>query len=191
MYCLALGTLLFLVFAQTWSQATDGSFTVETASVADKSRLKEVFDLLQEAKQDLKENQNYELPKQISIRIYPNLEAFTKATQAPWYLAAIADKTSNTIHTQRLQVLLERNSLKQTLRHELAHLAQPEDWPRWLSEGSAMLFAAEKPTAKPIENLSEAQLNELLASAPSQEQLARAAATAYNWSVAYWQNQAE
>jgi len=186
-----LGILAFPAVAQVWSQFTDGTFTVETASVADESRLKEVFEILQEAKQDLKENQNYELPKEVNVRIYPNLEAFTKATQAPWYVAAIADRTTNSIHSQRLQVLLDRNSLKQTLRHELAHLAQPDDWPRWLNEGSAMIFSAEKLTAEPFETISEARLNELLATTPTKEQLARAAATAYNWSVNYWQNQAE
>jgi hypothetical protein len=82
--------------------------------------------------------------------------------------------------------LLERNSLEKTLRHELFHLAQPADWPRWLAEGSAMIFAGETPGVEPLSNVSEGQLDVLLASVNSSEELARATATAYDWARDYW-----
>jgi hypothetical protein len=184
------GILIFfsLSLAQTWTQVTDGFFVIETASSTDAFYLKEVFAILQQARQDIRANQALALPEQVLIRIHPTLESFQNATAAAWYLASLADKSTGTIQTQRLRVLLERGSLEKTLRHELFHLAQPEGWPRWLAEGSAMVFAGEQPEAQALTTMSEAQLNDLLATAPSREVLARAAATAYIRALNYWQN---
>lgn len=184
---LAVIFLLSMSFAQSWSQATDSYFTVFTASTADALYLKEVFEILQSARQDIRKNPQLQLPEQVNLYIHPSLESFSAATGKAWYIALVADRTKASIHSQRLRVLLERQSLEQSLRHELFHLAQPDDWPRWLAEGSAMLFAAEPVTARPFDAISESELNELLLSAKSQDSLARAAATAYAWAKLYWQ----
>lgn len=165
--------------AQDWTSRADGIFTVRTASAADAEVVPRVLDILQQARRDLRGYPAAALPHRVTVVIHPTLASFTGATGQPWYVAAIANRDEAQIDTQRLQVLLARNLLKPTLRHELFHLAQPADWPRWLAEGAAMLFAGERPQASPLPNLSDADLNALLADPPSQEMLTRAEATAY------------
>jgi hypothetical protein len=172
--------LSLFTFAQAWSTWSDGFFTVQTASSADATYLPEVFEILQEAKKDLR-TENFTLSESVTVQIHPNLDSFITTTQLPWYIASVTNRETSTIHTQRLRVLLERQSLKVTLRHELFHLAQPSDWPRWKAEGEAMKFSGEHPQAEPFENVSEDELNNLLANPSSRETLQRAVATAYQW----------
>jgi hypothetical protein len=119
----------------------------------------------------------------LTVKIHPDLESFTTTTELPWYIISVANRDTDTIHTQRLRILLERQTLEVTLRHELFHLAQPEDWPRWRAEGEAMKFSGERPQAEPFENVSEEVLNDLLANPDSRETLQRAVATALLWVV--------
>lgn len=182
---IAIQLLLYVIalsFAQTWQQHTDGFFTVETVAVADQQHLKQVFEILQQAKKDLL-RQNLQLLNSVTLRVHPNLDSFVTSLNLPWYIAAISNRETSTIQTQRLEVLITRNSLTKTLRHELFHLAQAPDWPRWKAEGKAMLFAGELPQAEPLAGVSEARLEELLASPTSREMLQRAVATAYQWVI--------
>jgi hypothetical protein len=171
-----------LAYAQEWQQHTDGFFVVETAAIADQEHLKDVFKIVQEAKKDL-QRQPLQLPDSVTIRIHPNLESYVNAVKLPWYIAAIANRETNLIQTQRLEVLILRNSLEKTLRHELFHLTQPEAWPRWKAEGMAMRFAGELPRAEPLVGITEERLEDLLANPPSREMLQRATATAYQWVI--------
>jgi hypothetical protein len=171
-----------LICAQDWSRASDAFFTVQTASSADAAYLPEVFEILQQARKDLRA-QGLTLPESVRVQIHPHLESFTTTTELPWYIISVADRETSTIHTQRLRILLERQTLELTLRHELFHLAQPEGWSRWRAEGEAMKFSGERPQAEPFENVSEEKLERLLAAPDSRETLQRAAATAYFWVV--------
>jgi hypothetical protein len=174
--------LLPFAFAQSWSTASDGFFSVQTASSADVTHLSEVFEILQGAKKDLR-TEGLTLPESVTVQIHPHLDSFTTTTELPWYIISVADRETDTIHTQRLRILLERRTLKVTLRHELFHLAQPDNWPRWRAEGEAMKFSGEGPQAEPFETISEEELENLLANPDSRETLRRAAATAYFWVV--------
>jgi hypothetical protein len=165
---------------QTWASKSDGFFTVVVASSADETYLAEVFEILQEARKDLR-TEGLLLPQKVGVQIHPDLASFTTTTTLPWYIISVADRETSTIHTQRLRILLERQTLDMTLRHELFHLAQPEDWPRWRAEGEAMKFSGERVQGEPFENVSEAELNKLLANPDSRQTLQRAAATAYLW----------
>ncbi len=181
---LATGLVLVLGtfgWAQPWQRATDGRFIIYTVSSADREVLGAVFAVSQEAARELQQDRGFRLPKIVSVRVYRTLTAFEGATGQPWYVAAVADRDAATLHLQRLRVLSERGSLEATLRHELFHLAQPESWPRWQAEGSAMRFAGERPAAKPLSGLSRANLNKRLAAPNSPEEYARAAATAWRW----------
>ncbi len=170
------------VFAQDWQTSIDGFFIVEVASLADLQHLNEVFDILQQAKKDLI-RQGLKLPDSVSVRIHPDIDSYVNTVNLPWYIAAVADRETNTIQTQRLEILITRNSLEKTFRHELFHLAQSKDWPRWKAEGKAMLFAGELPQAQPYKDISEEKLEDLLANPGSREQLQRAVATAYLWVI--------
>lgn len=187
-YCLYCWLLLPLCHAQTWQRASHNRFTVETAATADADYLAEVFSILQTAERDLRLEYNLTLPDSVRIRVHPTLQSYTAATGVPWYVAAIANRDAATLETQRIRVLLERNSLEKTLRHELFHLAQPADWSRWLAEGSAMLFAGEVPSVTPLDAISEVALNERLAAPTSAEALAQAAATARVWARRHWRD---
>lgn len=179
-------TFYFLLFtscyAQDWSTSSDGFFSVQTASSADATYLSEVFEILQGARKDLR-TEGLTLPESVTLQIHPNLDSFTTKAELPWYIISVANRETNTIHTQRLRILLERQTLEVTLRHELFHLAQPDEWPRWRAEGEAMKFSGERPQAEPFENISEDELESLLTNPDSRETLQRAAATAYFWVV--------
>lgn len=169
--------------AAPWQRRADGQFIVETASLADLEGVGEVFAILQDAARDLRQDWGWTLPASLTVRVYPTLTAYTGATHQPWYVAAMADRNAEILHLQRLRVLIERDSLEITLRHELFHLAQPSQWPRWRAEGNAMRFAGETSDAKPYSGVSEVELDARLAAADSRESLARAAATAWLWTL--------
>jgi hypothetical protein len=179
---LILLALLSSVLAQDWQQSTDGFFIVETASSADTKQLSEVFDILQQAKKDLTRLELV-LPKSVTVRIHPDIDLYINAVNLPWYIAAVSNRETNMIQTQRLEVLIARNSLEKTLHHELFHLAQPPDWPRWKAEGKAMLFAGELPQAELFASITEKELEAMLVNPDSREQLQRAVATAYWWVI--------
>jgi hypothetical protein len=167
----------------SWSRADDGTFSVLTASEQDALYLPQVYEVLKRARRDLRDRWQLELPAGIMVVIHPDLASYTAATGAPWFVSGIADRAGLRLEVQRLRVLLERNTLERTLRHELFHLAQPDDWPRWRAEGSAMRFAGELPSTTPYPNVAETQLEAMLAAPASREELARANATAYWWVV--------
>lgn len=177
--------------AQSWQKATDGRFVVETSSPTNRERLGEVFEVLRDAALELRQDRGWALPRTVTVRIYPTFMAYTDATRQPWYVAGTADRNTMTLHVQRLRVLLERGSLERTLRHELFHLAQPAQWPRWRAEGSAMRFAGEAPSARPFTKLNPDELDRRLAEAGSRTDLARAAATAWLWASRLESSQSE
>lgn len=195
------GILMFSVAnAQNWNTTSDGTFEVFTSARADDAHLNDVFTILREAKQDLRLSWGLSLSTDIdtSIEIYihPSLESYHNATQLPWYVAAIADREEQRIDMQRLKVLLERNSLEKTLRHELYHLVQEDGLERWQSEGRAMIFAGEEPIADALDAFDMtdasdvAELNHILegvldtvgTGGVARADYLRATATAYLWS---------
>ncbi len=179
-------TLVISVFFWGFSEehSTDGTFSI-ISSKADAKYLPEVFAILQEAKRELEQSWGLNIPEQVTVVIHPTLSSFIEASQMPWYIAGVANVQTNQIDLQRLKVLLERNILKLTLRHEVFHLAQSDDLPRWLAEGMAMHFAGDRLLAPPIEDISEEALNNLLANPTSQNALYRSRATAFIWSKPY------
>ncbi len=186
-YKIFLSTLVLIALA--WGSAeqpaTDGRFVVITNSEADRAYLSEVFAILQEAQRELEQSWQLNLPQEITIVIHPTLQSFIKANQVPWYIAGTANVKANQVDLQRLKVLVERDILKSTLRHELFHLTQSDHWPRWLAEGLAMHFAEDKLLASPIKGITETKLNNLLANPKSQDELYSARATAFSWSKPY------
>ncbi len=176
----AIALVFSLVFAQNWQTIKSPGFRVKTASSADRQLVPQVFQILQKARRDL-ERSGLKVPSTVTVAIHPDLKSYTRTTRLPWFVMAVSDRGKSRIDTQRLQILLERGSLERTLRHELFHLAQPANWPRWKAEGSAMRFAGDEPTAQPLQNIAEANLDELLANPPNAQTLARAMATAYIW----------
>ncbi|GEM82069.1 hypothetical protein [Meiothermus hypogaeus] len=166
--------------AQAWKSAQAPGFVVRWAQNADTRHLSEVFRVLQKARRDL-QTAGYSLPPQVRVVIHPSLASYTASTRLPWFVLAAANRSTHQIDTQRLRILLERGTLEGTLRHELFHLAQPAGWPRWKAEGMALRFAGEEPTARPLEPITEAELERLLAAPPDRETLRRAMATAYRW----------
>lgn len=171
--------------AQTWTTHRSPNFTIQTASPADAQHLERIAKTLEAARKDLK-TFNLEPPGRVLVVVHPDLESYRKATAQPWFVLAQADRAKSRIDVQRLHVVIERGQLEAVLRHEYFHLAQPQDWPRWLAEGSAMIFAGQRPTAPALTGVSEAGLEEILVNPPNSETLARAMARAYERARAYW-----
>ena len=97
--------------AQAWASAGDGRFTVLTASVEDEYHLPQAFEVLQRAERELLNGWGLALPQQVTLRVHPDLQSFI-AAGAPWYAAGLADRKTQTVHLQRLRVVLERNTLE-------------------------------------------------------------------------------
>jgi len=174
-------TLVLLPPSSAQSQtAASAHFRIQTTSSADLKFLPRAFKALEKARKDLialKLNP----PGRVTVIVHPTLEHFQKTLDAPQYEAARANRKRSQIDTQRFVALEEHGGLEQTLRHELFHLAQPEGWPRWKAEGSAVRFSGERLTASPISGISEEKLEKLLGNPPSRDLLARAMATAARW----------
>ncbi len=120
-------------------------------------------------------------PERVTLVVHPTLEHFEKALDAPLFESARANRMLSRIDSQRFVALEEHGGLEQTLRHELFHLAQPANWPRWKAEGGAVRFSGERLTASPFSSISEEKLEGLLQNPPSKEMLARAMSTALQW----------
>lgn len=171
--------LLVMGSAQSQNISRSPHFEVETRSSADQNRLPAVFKALETAYQDLK-SRGLNPPAKVKVVIYPNLPEYLK-TGAPFFELARANRVQNRIVTQRIAALETHGGLEVTLRHELFHLAQPANWPRWKAEGSAFVFSGASSNAKPLNGLNETQLEGILSSPPSQEMLNRAMATTVLW----------
>ncbi|PZA06962.1 MULTISPECIES: hypothetical protein [unclassified Meiothermus] len=170
---------------QAWQAYQSPGFIVQIASPADARYLPRLFQSLERARRELR-GWGLRPPDRVRVVVHPTLGSYRKATAQPWFVLAQADRAQGRIDLQRLSVVVERGGLEAVLRHEYFHLAQPEGWARWLAEGSAMIFAAQRPSAKALEGVSTARLEEILAAPPQPQLLARAMATAYARAQAYW-----
>jgi stage II sporulation protein D len=76
-------------------------------------------------------------PRDLEIRVYPDVETFRNATGEPGWVAA--HTVGRTIHLQPASVLRSRGVLEQTLRHELLHVLVESQasagQPLWFREG--------------------------------------------------------
>ncbi len=77
------------------------------------------------------------LPRNVEIRVYPDVETFRNATSEPGWVAA--HTTGLRIHLQPVTVFASRGALEQTLRHELLHVmvesGATSGLPVWFREG--------------------------------------------------------
>jgi stage II sporulation protein D len=82
----------------------------------------------------------------VTIRVYPDLDAFRNATGEPGWVAA--HTSGSTIELQPLSILQSRGSLRSTLRHELLHVAietnASAELPVWFREGLVEYLAGER-----------------------------------------------
>jgi stage II sporulation protein D len=87
--------------------------------------------------QSVSRRTNWDLPNDLEIRVYPDIETFRNATGEPGWVAA--HTVGRRIHLQPAALLRSHGSLEQTLRHELLHVvveshASP-GLPVWFREG--------------------------------------------------------
>ena len=134
---------------------TRAGLTVIYRDPADRAQLARVFQVWEWAGQDLKAR-GLTLPP-TTLTAARNASDFATLTGYPAHIAAVTLKGK--IYTQRLAALQSKNLLPYTLRHEVFHLAQPPDLPRWLAEGLARMFSGEAahdpPERTGLEGLSE------------------------------------
>lgn len=144
---------------------TRAGLTVTYRDSADRAQLNRVFQVWEQAGQDLKAK-GLPLPP-TTLTAARSANDFASLTGYPAHIAAVTLKGK--IYTQRLAALQGKNLLPYTLRHEAFHLAQPPDLPRWLAEGLARIFSGEAQNDPPgrtgLEGLSEPELDTLLVQA--------------------------
>lgn len=89
-------------------------------------------------------------PAQVDLVFHPTVEAYARATGQPWWTAG---KTSGVrVDLLPASVLVARNILESTLRHELTHVladATLRGRPLWVREGLAVYIAGELPRDVP------------------------------------------
>ena len=122
--------LVFPASEQTWVQPTLEAFENSYREVATRA---------------------YALPKRVRMRTWPTSEEFIRATGQPGWQAAGGNGQS--IALQPLSLLHRKRILKQTLRHELMHLAvhwlRAAQVPRWFEEGMVLYLTHEQVPATP------------------------------------------
>ena len=96
-----------------------------------------VLALAEREAQSVSRRANVSLPRDVEIRVYPDVETFRNVTGEPGWVAAYT--AGRRIHLQPAAVLRSRGVLEQTLRHELWHVlveaqASP-GLPLWFREG--------------------------------------------------------
>jgi stage II sporulation protein D len=96
----------------------------------------------------------------VTIRVYPDLDAFRNATGEPGWVAA---RTSGSnIDLQPLAILQARGVLRSTLRHELLHVAIESNatpgLPLWFREGLVEYLADDRTSAPAAAQVSDADL---------------------------------
>lgn len=108
---------------------------------------------------------------------------FTQRTGKAAHIAGLT--RGQTIYTQRLGALAQKQLLKSTIQHEAFHTAQPKHLPRWLAEGLARIFSEQTnqdPRRTGLEHLSPQELNQALRQSPPKTlQLAYAEASNRAW----------
>ena len=77
------------------------------------------------------------MPRDLEVRVYPDVETFRNATGEPGWVAAHTE--GRRIHLQPAAILRSRDALESTLRHELLHVAVESQarpgLPVWFREG--------------------------------------------------------
>ena len=137
------------------------NLTIKYHDPKDKSQLETVVLAWQEAQTKLRA-MGLE-PQAVSLEAYSSASEFTKATNEPWFVAAIT--RGKRIQTQRLGALKARGILRFTILHEAFHTVQAAKLPRWLAEGLARIFSGENssdPHQTKLERLTEVQLSDAL-----------------------------
>lgn len=80
-------------------------------------------------------------PAAIRVTVHPNVDAFSRATGRPWWVAGAT--RGGSIELIPIAALRREGQFERTIRHEVAHVViDPvlEDRPLWVREGAAMRF---------------------------------------------------
>jgi SpoIID/LytB domain protein len=103
-------------------------------------------DLTIRARDSLVKQLGVPAPAGLSLRFYPTVESYQRATGKPWFTSGAS--TGIQMHFIPLAVLRQRGLLVRTVRHELVHVLTEHklaDRPVWVREGAALYFAAGQP----------------------------------------------
>jgi stage II sporulation protein D len=96
-----------------------------------------VLALAERTVRSVSQQTNLPLPRDIEVRIYPDVETFRNATGEPGWVAAHTQ--GRRIHLQPAELLSRRGTLETTLRHELLHVVVESQalpgLPLWFREG--------------------------------------------------------
>jgi stage II sporulation protein D len=96
-----------------------------------------VLALVERTARSVSQQTGLPLPRDIEVRIYPEVETFRNATGEPGWVAAHTQ--GRRIHLQPAELLRGRGTLESTLRHELLHVlvesAASPGLPLWFREG--------------------------------------------------------
>jgi stage II sporulation protein D len=101
-----------------------------------------VLALVERTARSISQQPNLPMPRDIEVRIYPDVETFRNATGEPGWVAAHTQ--GRRIHLQPVELL--RGTLGATLRHELLHVAVESaaspGLPLWFREGLVEYLAS-------------------------------------------------
>ncbi|MBZ5620831.1 MAG: SpoIID/LytB domain-containing protein [Acidobacteriia bacterium] len=96
-----------------------------------------VLELTERTLRRVSQQTNLPMPRDIEVRIYPDVETFRNATGEPGWVAA--HTVGRRIHLQPAELLRNRGALETTLRHELLHVMVESQakagLPLWFREG--------------------------------------------------------
>ena len=120
------------------------------------------------------------LPPRVRVETWGSVEEFIRATGQPGWMAASSDGQS--IALEPLELLVRRQILNQTLRHELTHLVVhrlgAKGVPRWFEEGCVLYLTGERIPPPAATLIPETKLEESIAQPRSEAEMKSAYAQA-------------
>lgn len=123
----------------------DGPWRMQIEPGIPQESADQVRSLLEKARALYDSEWNCGVPRFVRVHVYRTAASFRKATDQPWYRAALWDGYS--LHVQNPRLLRKRNQLETTLLHEGAHIALQARWgntlPAWFEEGFAVYNSGE------------------------------------------------
>ncbi len=106
-----------------------------------------VLALVERTARSVSQQSGLALPRDIEVRVYPDLDTFRNATGEPGWVAAHTQ--GRRIDVQPAELLRTRGALESTLRHELLHVAVEAQaltgLPLWFREGLVEYLASGPP----------------------------------------------
>lgn len=138
-------TLLICTAQTRWRTITTSSWRINSENNVSDENVTRIQSFLDKAKKLFQVEWGLRQTKVVTVCVYNSTASFQKQTHQPWFTAAVWYRSA--LHIQNPSILSKRNSIEQTIIHEMAHIVLQSRWgqklPAWFEEGFAVFSSNE------------------------------------------------